>query len=115
MKGRPPTGAVTFLFTDVAGSTQRWERAPLQMRGAFSRHDEILRSEIERRGGYVFSTAGDSFAAAFDRPADGLQAAVEAQRALGAAEWSGHDRLPFGWACMWAQPTSAMAITSGGT
>ena len=82
-----PTGTVTFLFTDVEGSTGLWEDDPEGMRLALARHDEILRSAIESYGGYVFTTAGDSFAAAFAAAPDGAQAALEAQRVLGAERW----------------------------
>lgn len=59
----PPSGTVTYLFTDVEGSTRLWESHPTEMQTALERHDEILRSVIEGSGGYVFSTAGDAFAA----------------------------------------------------
>ena len=86
MEGRP-TGTMTFLFTDVEGSTRLWENHPVEMRGALARHDEILRSAIERNGGYVFSTAGDAFAAAFDRASDAVATAVDTQRAFEAELW----------------------------
>jgi hypothetical protein len=82
-----PSGTVTFLFTDVEGSTRLWEAVPEAMRVAVARHDAIVRAAIERRGGYVFSTAGDSFAAAFARATDGLGAAVDAQAALATEGW----------------------------
>ncbi|MEL7210628.1 MAG: adenylate/guanylate cyclase domain-containing protein, partial [Actinomycetota bacterium] len=87
MPGRQPTGTATFLFTDVEGSTRLWEEHPGEMRGALERHDQILRHAIESRGGYVFSTAGDAFAAAFAGVQDALDAAVDAQRQLGAEAW----------------------------
>jgi class 3 adenylate cyclase len=55
----PPTGTVTFLFTDMEGSTKMWERSPHAMHRALSRHDELLRWAIEKRGGYVFKTVGE--------------------------------------------------------
>ena len=82
-----PTGAVTFLFTDVEGSTRLWDARPADMESALQRHDQILRSAVEAHGGYVFSRAGDSFAAAFARAAEGLAAAVEAQTALTSEPW----------------------------
>jgi predicted ATPase/DNA-binding CsgD family transcriptional regulator len=78
---------VTFLFTDVEGSTRLWEGAPAAMRAALVRHDEILRAAFEAHSGYVFSTAGDGFAAAFARAGDALEAARELQRNLSAEVW----------------------------
>ena len=60
----PPTGTVTFLFTDIEGSTKLWERHPSAMHTALARHDEILQRAIGSRGGYVFKTVGDAFCAA---------------------------------------------------
>jgi class 3 adenylate cyclase len=59
----PPTGTVTFFFTDIEGSARLWERHPQAMQSALSRHDDILREAIEERGGYVFKTVGDAFCA----------------------------------------------------
>ncbi len=84
-----PTGTVTFLFTDVEGSTRSWAADKEAMSASLSVHDARLRSAIESNGGYVFTTAGDSFAAAFPRPTDALRAATDAQRALADAEWPG--------------------------
>ena len=86
VKGGLPSGVVTFLFTDVEGSTQIWEDRPVEMEGALAAHDEIVRRTIEACGGYVFSTQGDSFAAAFERPDDAVAAACSAQQELHAAE-----------------------------
>ncbi len=85
--GAVPTGTPTFLFTDVEGSTRLWEQAPDPMERALELHDEILRQVIGDHGGYVFSTAGDSFAAAFARPSDAVAAAADVQAALGRAAW----------------------------
>jgi predicted ATPase len=78
---------VTFLFTDIEGSTRLWEEHPEAMRRALAHHDELLRSAIEGHGGYVFQTAGDGMAAAFQRSADAVTAAVDAQGALLAERW----------------------------
>jgi class 3 adenylate cyclase len=78
----PPTGTLTFLFTDIEGSTKLWERHPEAMQIALARHDEILRDAIEERGGYVFKTVGDAYCAAFPTAPDALEAAISAQRAL---------------------------------
>jgi class 3 adenylate cyclase len=60
-----PSGTVTFLFTDIEGSTRVWQRDEAAMREAVRRHDELLRTAILEFGGVVFSTMGDGFAAAF--------------------------------------------------
>ncbi|MCW5849426.1 MAG: tetratricopeptide repeat protein [Anaerolineae bacterium] len=77
-----PTGTVTFLFTDIEGSTKLWERYPDAMKVALARHDAILRQAIESHNGYVFKTVGDAFCAAFTRATDALAAVFEAQQAL---------------------------------
>jgi predicted ATPase/class 3 adenylate cyclase len=82
-----PSGTVTFLFTDVEGSTGLWEASPDAMRVALERHDSIIRSAIDGHDGYVFSTGGDGFGAAFARAGDCLSAAVSAQDALAAEQW----------------------------
>ena len=85
--GEPVTR--TFLFTDLEGSTRLWEDEPDLMPKALARHDEILRTLIETNGGSVFSTAGDSFAAAFANAVDAVRVAVEGQRALASEQWPG--------------------------
>jgi predicted ATPase/class 3 adenylate cyclase len=84
---RPPTGTVTFLFTDIEGSTKLWEQDASAMQKALARHDEILRDAIEERGGYVFKTVGDAFCAAFPTAPEALEAALEAQRTLLSEKW----------------------------
>ena len=82
-----PSGTVTFLFTDIEGSTRLWEEHPDAMRDALARHDELLREAIEAHGGYVVKTTGDGCMAAFGTADAGVVAAVAAQRALGAETW----------------------------
>jgi predicted ATPase/class 3 adenylate cyclase len=82
----PPTGTVTFLFTDIEGSTKLWEHDAQAMQAALARHDEILRDAIEERGGYVFKTIGDAFCAAFPTAPEALEAALESQRGLVSSE-----------------------------
>jgi predicted ATPase/class 3 adenylate cyclase len=82
-----PTGTVTFLFTDIAGSTRLWEEQPEAMRAAVARHDDLLADAIAAHGGTVFKTVGDSFCAAFERATDALAAALTAQRLLQAEPW----------------------------
>ena len=87
----PPSGKVTFLFTDVEGSTALWDRHPAEMRVLLAEHDRIVRGVVETHQGYVFSTAGDSFSVAFAHVRDALDAAVEIQRGL--ADLSGDIEL----------------------
>ena len=82
-----PSGTVTFLFTDVEGSTRLWDKQTEAMGRALARHDEILRGSIERHGGFVFTTAGDSFSAAFSTATAGVEAAADAQAALVDEPW----------------------------
>src|SRR5262245_23765796 len=84
----PPSGTLTFLFTDIEGSTRLWEERFEAMGGAVARHDELLRSVIEAHGGYVFKTVGDAFYAAFPVARQALEAAIEAQRILNDENWS---------------------------
>src|SRR5437588_11421721 len=81
-----PTGTVTFLFTDIEGSTRLWEQHPEAMQMALARHDALLRTAIETHGGDVFKTMGDQFCAAFATASEALAAAVDAHRAVYAVE-----------------------------
>ena len=83
----PPTGTVTFLFTDIEGSTKLWEDNAPAMQAALAHHDELLRWVVEERGGYVFKTVGDAFCCAFPTAPDALEAALEVQRKLFSSEW----------------------------
>src|SRR5881628_1594120 len=82
-----PTGTVTFLFTDIEGSTRLWEEHPEAMRVALARHDAFLRHAIETHGGHVFKTVGDAFCAAFATAPHALAAALMAQQALCSEPW----------------------------
>jgi predicted ATPase len=77
-----PTGVVTFLFTDVEGSTRRWETDAEVMRQALAAHDAVLRAAIESHGGCLFKHTGDGVCAAFASPKSAVDAAVAAQRKL---------------------------------
>ena len=77
-----PSGVVTFLFTDVEGSTRRWEADAGAMRAALLTHDELLRKAIETHGGFMFKHTGDGVVAAFASPRSAVDAAVAAQRVL---------------------------------
>ena len=84
---RLPTGTVSFLFTDIVGSTPLWDAHPAEMREALVRHDEILRKAILAADGHVFSTGGDGLGAVFSRAGNAVAAAVDAQFALRAEPW----------------------------
>ena len=81
-----PTGTVTFLFTDIEGSTTLWERNPDAMRVALARHDALLRHAIESSHGCIVKTTGDGVYAVFDDAANALAACLAAQRALQSSE-----------------------------
>ncbi|MDX2378909.1 MAG: adenylate/guanylate cyclase domain-containing protein [Acidimicrobiia bacterium] len=87
MSGDRPSGTVTFLFSDIEGSTRRWDEHGSQMKDALATHDRILRSAIESEAGYVFSTQGDAFAAAFHSAGAAARCAIAIQSALDANEW----------------------------
>ncbi len=78
-----PSGTVTFLFTDLEGSTRLWEEQPEAMKAALARHDAILRETIAEHHGHVVKTTGDGFHAVFARADDAVSAAIATQRALG--------------------------------
>jgi predicted ATPase/class 3 adenylate cyclase len=82
-----PEGTVTFLFTDIEGSTRLWEQHPNRVRAAMARHDLLLRGAIEGHGGRVFKTVGDQLCAAFPTAPDALAAALAGQRRLRLEAW----------------------------
>ena len=73
---------LTFLFTDIEGSTRRWEADASAMRAALETHNRVLRENVEVHGGSVFNYTGDGMCAVFDSPRSAVDAAVDAQRAL---------------------------------
>src|SRR5258707_6059635 len=81
------TAAVTFLFTDIEGSTRLWEYYPQAMGAALARHDALIRAAIEVHDGSVFKTVGDAFYAVFAAAADAAAAALTIQRALQCEPW----------------------------
>src|SRR5512140_507945 len=87
MSSNLPSGTVTFLFTDLEGSTKLWEQYPGEMKLALARHDEILRSAIESHGGKVIKNTGDGFHAVFDTALNAVEAALAAQQACSNAAW----------------------------
>jgi class 3 adenylate cyclase len=91
--GARTTEILTLLFTDIEGSTRRWERHPEAMKVALARHDLLLHGAIESGGGRIFSTAGDGLCAAFSNPLAAVSASMAAQRALLAEPWVGVEPL----------------------
>jgi predicted ATPase/class 3 adenylate cyclase len=88
-----PSGTVTFLFTDIEGSTARWERDRQAMAAAVARHSALLDAAIQAHGGVHFKTVGDAVQAAFPTAPGALAAALDGQRALLTEEWPDGDSL----------------------
>jgi predicted ATPase/class 3 adenylate cyclase len=88
-----PTGTVSFLFTDVEGSTTRWESHREAMQAAMRRHDAIFTEVAGRLGGTIFKTIGDAFCIAFATAPAAIGAALEISRAVAAEDWSAVDGL----------------------
>ncbi len=77
-----PSGVVTFLFTDIEGSTRRWETDADSMRAALAAHDEVLRGAVAAHDGWLFKHTGDGVCAAYGSPRSAVDSAIAAQRAL---------------------------------
>ena len=82
-----PSGTVSFLFSDIEGSSRLWEQHPEHMGAVTARHDELLHGAVAAHGGIVFATAGDGVAAAFVRATDAVAAARQIRSALDAERW----------------------------
>ena len=106
---------MSFVFTDIEGSTRRWETHPDEMMSAVARHDELLDRSMSDHGGAVFHHSGDGIIASFTSPLDAIEAAADAQERLAAGDWDRVDGMnvrmavhigdvvmrdgePFGWA-----------------
>jgi len=108
---RPPTGTVTFLFTDVEGSTRLWAADEAAMSASLLLHDSIVREAIESVGGFVFTTAGDSFSAMFGPPR--MRCWLRRRRKRRSQASSGLDRrYESGRDCTWARSRSATETIS---
>src|SRR5688572_10196238 len=83
-----PSGTVTFLFTDIEGSTRLAQQYPEAMPALLARHHEILNQSVQAQNGYIFQIVGDSFAVAFHSALDALNAALSAQQLLQNEAWS---------------------------
>lgn len=86
-RAKPKSQLVTFLFTDIEGSTKLAQKYPDTMPALLARHNDILNQAIEEQNGFAFQVVGDSFSAAFSTPSDALHAALAAQRMLHKEEW----------------------------
>ncbi len=87
MTGHLPSGTVTFLLTDLEGSTRMWEQDPEAMKPAMVRHDELLEKTIAANRGFVFARMGDGMAAAFATAGDAVAAALAFKHALTDENW----------------------------
>ena len=83
-----PRGLVTFLFTDIVGSTRLWEQFPAAMPGAFRLHEQVVRQNALLNHGFVYKMIGDGFQIAFATPRQALAAAISIQRALATVNWA---------------------------
>ncbi len=88
-----PSGTVTFLFTDIEGSTRLWEERPEAMKAALARHDALLREAVEAHGGSVVKMTGDGVHAVFGSAREAVEGAVVAQQRLAGMEWDGPEPL----------------------
>ncbi|HEU0294900.1 MAG TPA: adenylate/guanylate cyclase domain-containing protein [Anaerolineales bacterium] len=88
MKPDLPTGTVTFLFTDIEGSTKLSQEHADDLPALLARHKEILKQAIEANHGFLFQVVGDAFSVAFDNAVNALKVASEAQQALHNEVWS---------------------------
>jgi len=88
------TSAVTFLFTDIEGSTRLWEQEPERMRPALARHDALVREAVQRNRGHVVKMTGDGVHAAFEDPLDAVRTTLELQQALSDPSTTGGLALP---------------------
>jgi predicted ATPase/class 3 adenylate cyclase len=93
MIAQPPSGTVTFLLTDLEGSTRMWEQDPVAMKVAMVRHDELLEKTFAENNGFVFSRMGDGMAAAFATACDALTSALTIKSALEEENWRAATRL----------------------
>jgi len=87
MRPEPASRTLTFLFTDIEGSTRLWEHHQQAMKNALERHDAILRDAVEGSRGQVVKTIGDGFMAVFDSAVDGVNASLKAQHGLAEEAW----------------------------
>lgn len=82
-----PVGMVTFLFTDITGSTKLWENYPRDMPAALEKHNAVIKQVSEVNHGYIFKGTGDGFCIVFQHAAEAVAAAVESQQRLQTLSW----------------------------
>ena len=82
-----PSGLVTFLFTDIEGSTRLSQDFPEKLQAALERHNQILKEALESNSGFIYDMIGDSFYCAFEKSIDAVNAAVAIQKELGKEKW----------------------------
>ncbi len=82
-----PSGTVSFLFSDLEGSTRLWESSSDVMPEALARHDDLLRTAVEQHHGHVVKTTGDGVHAVFASASDAVASALDAQRAVASEPW----------------------------
>src|SRR3954447_20957717 len=109
-----PTGVVTFVLTDVVGSTELWERVPAAMDRALGRHDEIVGGAVSAHGGVLLLSKGegDSTFSVFARATHALAAAHELQRLITVEPWPAEAAIRVRVAWTRARRSSATGITS---
>jgi predicted ATPase/class 3 adenylate cyclase len=83
----PASQILTFLFTDLEGSTRLWQQFPEAMKTVLARHDELIRLAVEESNGQIIKTTGDGFHAVFTSAQDGVDACIRAQLNLLGETW----------------------------
>ncbi len=83
-----PSGIITFMFSDIEGSTPLWEQNPAGMQNSLAQHNAIIHGAVAANGGQVFKTVGDEFCVVFVDPVAAVRAALAGQRGLKSAEWA---------------------------
>jgi class 3 adenylate cyclase/tetratricopeptide (TPR) repeat protein len=107
VQSRLPTGTVTFLFTDIEGSTRLLKRLGKAYGGLLADHREILRRAVREHGGEEVDNQGDSFLFAFARADEAVGAAIDGQRALVAHDWPGGGELRVRMGMHTAEPSAS--------
>jgi Adenylate and Guanylate cyclase catalytic domain len=107
----PPTGTVTFLFTDIEGSTKLWENDPEAMQASLARHDQILADAIDANEGHVFKTVGDAFCAAFLLPLMPSKLPWKPSTDSFPPDGKRVGRSGSGWLCTWVRQRSEEETT----